>query len=83
MSINTDCVRLITTELRNARALLGIMVYGGLALFMPREEPVSKNQRMDWVGSVLGVCGLIIFNFVWKYVSILSWLLAFAFFPQH
>ena len=27
---------------------------------------------MDWTGSVLGISGIIIFNFVWKYVPLTS-----------
>ena len=49
-------------------ALLGPLVFGSLALVLPKETPVSKDEKMDWVGSFLGVSGLILFNFVWKYV---------------
>lgn len=35
---------------------------------MPKETPVNEDEKMDWIGSALGITGLIIFNFVWKYV---------------
>ena len=50
------------------RALLGTLVFGSLAIVMPHETPVSEGESMDWTGSVLGISGIIIFNFVWKYV---------------
>ena len=49
------------------RALLGTLVFSSLALVMPKESPVSKGEKMDWIGSVLGISGLVLFNFVWKY----------------
>ena len=48
------------------RALLGLMVFGSLALLLPSENPPSKSEPMDWIGSMLGISGLITFNFVWK-----------------
>lgn len=50
------------------RAILGLIVFGSLALLLPSEDPPSKSEQMDWVGSILGISGLISFNFVWKYV---------------
>ena len=50
------------------RALFGTLVFGSLAIVMPHETPMSKGESMDWTGSVLGISGIIIFNFVWKYV---------------
>lgn len=49
--------------------MLGLIVFGSLALLLPAEEPISKSEPMDWIGSILGISGLITFNFVWKYVS--------------
>ncbi len=45
-----------------------MIVFGGLGLLLPPEDPTSKSEPMDWIGSFLGISGLIIFNFVWKYV---------------
>jgi len=50
--------------------LLGTLVFGSLAIMMPSETPVSENETIDWVGSVLGIAGLIGFNFVFKYAII-------------
>lgn len=33
-------------------------------------EPLDKQGRVDYIGCYLGVGGLILFNFVWKLVSI-------------
>lgn len=43
-------------------------MFGILAVILPNELPVSKNEKMDWIGSVLGISAFTIFNFVWKYV---------------
>ena len=51
------------------RAVLGSIVFGSLALLLPPEDPTSGLESMDWIGSALGISGLITFNFVWKYVS--------------
>ncbi len=45
------------------------MIFGSLAIIMPSETPVCEDEKIDWVGSVLGIAGLIAFNFVFKYVS--------------
>jgi hypothetical protein len=44
------------------------MIFGSLAIIMPSETPVCEDEKIDWVGSVLGIAGLISFNFVFKYV---------------
>ena len=36
---------------------------------VPADEPVDPNGTIDWIGAYLGVAGLILFNFCWKYVS--------------
>ena len=50
------------------RALLGVIVFGSLWLVLLPEKPVCGTETMDWIGSCLGIGGLILFNFVWKYV---------------
>jgi hypothetical protein len=52
--------------LEDGRALLGTLVFGSLAIILPNETPISKDEKMDWVGSILGISGFIIFNFTWK-----------------
>lgn len=53
-------------NLTGIRALLGCVVFGGLAVVLPAEKPVTESERMDWLGSFLGIGGLILFNFVFK-----------------
>ena len=55
-----------TADIHDGRALLGTFVFGSLAIVLPKETPVSKGEKMDWVGSFLGISALILFNFVWK-----------------
>lgn len=50
------------------RALLGAVVFGAVALLVPSTPASDKDGKIDWVGAYLGVGGLILFNFVWKYV---------------
>lgn len=52
-----------------------MLVFGSLAIIMPKETPVNGEEKMDWIGSALGITGLVVFNFVWKFVP-LSTLLA-------
>ncbi|CAF9935386.1 hypothetical protein IMSHALPRED_010210 [Imshaugia aleurites] len=54
-------------------ALLGLIVFGSLALVLPPEDPISKSEPMDWFGSMLGISGLIIFNFVWNQAPTAGW----------
>ncbi|KAL9066573.1 MAG: hypothetical protein Q9161_007474 [Pseudevernia consocians] len=44
-----------------------------LGLLLPPEEPTSKSEPMDWIGSVLGISGLITFNFVWNQAPTAGW----------
>lgn len=44
------------------------MVYGIAIVTVPEDEPVDPNGEIDWAGAYLGVGGLILFNFVWKYI---------------
>lgn len=48
------------------RGFLGFVVYGTAIIIVPGDEPVDPNGQVDWVGACLGVCALILFNFVWK-----------------
>lgn len=60
----------LEANLHDGRALLGTLVFGSLAIVLPTETPVSKDDTMDWVGSALGISAFIMFNFVWKYVPV-------------
>lgn len=39
-----------------------------LAYLLPKETPVDKDGKIDYVGAALGLGSLIVFNVVWKYV---------------
>jgi hypothetical protein len=53
--------------------MLGFVVYGGVIVTIPADDAVDPDGKVDWIGAYLGVAGLILFNFVWKYVDSLSW----------
>lgn len=48
-------------------AILGFVVYGVMAVIVPHDDPVQPEGKIDWIGAYLGVGGLILFNFTWKY----------------
>jgi hypothetical protein len=50
-------------------AILASIGFGALWVILPQEDIVDKDGTVDWVGACLGICSLVIFNFVWKYVS--------------
>lgn len=52
---------LITHSAGLAAALTGILLY-----LLPREIPVDRGGKIDYVGAVLALGGLILFNVVWK-----------------
>ena len=49
--------------------MFGFVVYGVVLVTIPADEPADPNGEIDWIGAYLGVGGLILFNFVWKYVN--------------
>ncbi|PVI06245.1 MFS general substrate transporter [Periconia macrospinosa] len=51
-------------------AMLGAVIFTTFAVVVPSEgEPLDKGGRIDYVGSYLGVAGLVLFNFVWNVIS--------------
>lgn len=48
------------------RACLGALVFGALFFALPSEDPVDKGGEIDYIGSILGISGLALFNFAWK-----------------
>lgn len=54
-------------------AILGLVVFGSLALLLPPGDAVSRSEPMDWIGSILGISGLITFNFVWNQAPTAGW----------
>ena len=49
-----------------SRAILGAILFVALWLVLPRESPIDREGKVDWIGACLGICALILFNFVWK-----------------
>ena len=47
-------------------AVLGAIVFSSIIVLVPDGPPSDAGGKIDWVGSYLGVGGLILFNFVWK-----------------
>jgi hypothetical protein len=35
-------------------------------IVVPDGQPSDKGGKIDWIGSYLGVGGLVLFNFTWK-----------------
>ena len=33
---------------------------------MPKDEPLDKGGKIDYVGAILGLGSLILFSFAWK-----------------
>lgn len=44
-----------------------------LFCLLPKEEPVDKQGKIDFIGIVLGLSGLILFSFAWKYGILLPY----------
>ena len=54
-------------------AIFGL-VYAGLAhLIIPTGEANSTTLSFDWAGCILGVSGLILFNFAWNQAAGVGW----------
>ncbi|KAL5092466.1 hypothetical protein Trisim1_001719 [Trichoderma cf. simile WF8] len=54
-------------------AVLGAVVYGAAIIAVPDDERLDPEGKIDWVGSYLGVAGLVLFNFVWNQAPIVGW----------
>ena len=47
-------------------ALLGAFLFVLLWLVIPTESSTKEEGKVDWIGAGLGICALVLFNFVWK-----------------
>lgn len=47
-------------------AILGTVGFSIVFLVVPDGPPSDRGGKVDWIGSYLGVGGLVLFNFVWK-----------------
>ncbi|KAJ0414465.1 major facilitator superfamily domain-containing protein [Aspergillus carlsbadensis] len=54
-------------------ACLGTVAVGSLFLVLPREEPVDKGGKIDWVGAGLGLSGLLLFSIAWNQAPSTGW----------
>ncbi|RAH67277.1 MFS general substrate transporter [Aspergillus aculeatinus CBS 121060] len=54
-------------------ACLGVAAFGGLFFAAPREERLAKDGKVDYVGAVLGLGGLILFNVTWNQAPSTGW----------
>ncbi|GAM36590.1 hypothetical protein TCE0_018f05791 [Talaromyces pinophilus] len=52
---------------------LGALIFGGLFLVLPREEPVDEGGSVDYIGACLGVSGLVLFNIAWNQAPSTGW----------
>lgn len=46
--------------------ILGFVVFSLALISLPMNPPLHEHNGIDWIGSYLGVAGLILFNFAWK-----------------
>ncbi|KAL2816734.1 MFS general substrate transporter [Aspergillus granulosus] len=54
-------------------AIVGTIIFAALALLLPRDYPVDKNGKIDWIGAFLGTAGLIVFNVAWNQAPASGW----------
>ncbi|KKY37126.1 putative efflux pump antibiotic resistance protein [Diaporthe ampelina] len=52
---------------------LTAVLFGLLALELPREVPVDKGGRIDYTGAGLGLSSLLLFNLVWNQAPSAGW----------
>ncbi|RYP72297.1 hypothetical protein DL771_004271 [Monosporascus sp. 5C6A] len=54
-------------------AIVSLAAAVPLWALLPREVPVDRNGKIDWVGSFLSLGGLIVFNVVWNQAPAVGW----------
>lgn len=54
------------TEFLSCRSCLGAVFFGSLFFTFPPEDPVDKNGKIDVIGALLGLSGLLLFSVAWK-----------------
>ncbi|CAH0045795.1 unnamed protein product [Clonostachys solani] len=50
-----------------------VVVTAFLAWVFPREQPIDRNGKIDFVGACLGLFGLLLFNVVWNQAPSVGW----------
>ncbi|SSD61947.1 related to Aminotriazole resistance protein [Saccharomycodes ludwigii] len=57
-----------------AYSILSFLCLIAVIFCVPSNIPKNtRNIKMDWIGSFIGVVGLILFNFVWNQAPIVGW----------
>ncbi|OTA94960.1 hypothetical protein M434DRAFT_236042 [Hypoxylon sp. CO27-5] len=54
-------------------AVISLVATVALWALLPREVPVDRNGKIDWIGSFLALGGLIVFNVVWNQAPAVGW----------
>ncbi|KAK8046733.1 hypothetical protein PG996_014797 [Apiospora saccharicola] len=54
-------------------AALGLFLFGGLAFLLPKEQPIDKGGKIDYMGACLGLGSLLLFNFCWNQAPSVGW----------
>lgn len=48
------------------RAVISAALFVALIVALPREDPVDNSGSIDYMGALLGLSALVLFNFAWK-----------------
>lgn len=54
------------TLLTFCRSCLATVSFGALLFILPREKPVDEDGKVDFIGALLGLSGLLLFSVAWK-----------------
>ncbi|KAL6815408.1 MFS general substrate transporter [Trichoderma sp. SZMC 28013] len=61
-------------------AIAGAVIFGAAAIIVPAEEvTMDPNGKVDYLGSYLGVGGLILFNYSWTEAAIKGWSVSYVY----
>lgn len=55
------------------QGLFASVAFAVLWKILPHEEPVDRHGKIDWIGAVLGMSGLVLFNFTWNQAPAAGW----------
>ena len=54
-------------------ATIAAVVLFGMWVLVPKEVPVDRHGKIDYIGAILGTSALIIFNYVWNQAPAVGW----------
>jgi hypothetical protein len=52
--------------LTRCSSALAAVIFIVLFVLLPKEQPVDKDGKIDYIGAFLGLGSLLLFNFCWK-----------------